>query len=83
MRLKSWRRCHVYNILHVTSKSAIYLDSVDDRAMMLCFFGDYEMAPVPRNMAYPLIDFLSLESPAKSASEYAYKDSLSLPSVEA
>ena len=51
--------------------------------MMLCFFEDYEMAPVPRNMAYPLIDFLSLESPAKSASEYAYKDSLSLPSVEA
>jgi hypothetical protein len=53
------------------SERAIYSDSVDDNATVVCLFDDHDsdMAPIPKNTAYPPVDFLPSVSLAKSASE--------------
>ena len=79
--LISWRNCCNHNTSHAASDKTIYSASVDESAMIICFFDDQDTTPFPKKMAYPPVDVLSSVSPAKSASAYAYNVSSLPPSI--
>ena len=79
--LISWRNHHNHNTSRVASDKTIYLASVDESAMIICFFDDQDTTPFPKKMAYPPVDVLSSASPAKSALAYVYNVHSLLPSI--
>ena len=52
---------------------ARYSASVEDRETVDCFLEDQEIGLEPRKITIPVVDFLSVGSPAQSASEKAEK----------
>ena len=55
----------------VASAIALYSASVLDRDTVFCFFAHQDIKLEPKKIANPLVDFLSSEQPAQSASEKA------------
>ena len=72
-RPMSWSKCRS----HITSCAAehneIYSASVDERAVIGCFFDRHEIVPLPRRNTWPEVDFREIEHPAQSESEYPCK----------
>ena len=53
--------------------NALYSASVEDRDIVFCFLADHEMGLGPRNTNNPVVERLSVGSPAQSASEKAVR----------
>ena len=63
------RKFHSQMICFVARVAAIYSTSIDDKAMMDCFFEVHEIALPPIRNVYLEIDFQSISFEAQSASK--------------
>ena len=70
---KNCNNCLIQSISATVVDSARYSASVEERDTIFCFLKDHEMGFEPRKTTSPVVDLLSLGSPAQSASLNACK----------